>query len=249
MRLAAYNILDGGAGRLDPIHETLKFLHADAVGLCEADDNAALRYLGDKLGMEYVRAVGDSGHAVALLSRSPIRSMINLSVVAPALDRGAMEARIGANLRIVVAHLHAGQSPEDEVRRVAQVRTLFDLVERDRSTPTVVLGDFNAASPDHPFDFDAASPRVQRRLAEHGVRSPGHDAVRAIQSRGWIDAIHKARPDSKMHTYTTGFPTTRYDYIWLYPDLCERLEDAGVEQRGFAPYCSDHYPVWAAIRS
>ena len=45
MRIATYNILSGGTGRLDPIAETLRFINADITALIEADCPDALAYL------------------------------------------------------------------------------------------------------------------------------------------------------------------------------------------------------------
>ena len=249
LKLVSYNILDGGLGRLDPIYETLLYLAPDVVGLCEADDPKSVRYLGDKLGMEYVMAEGQAGRAVALLTRFPLRRMVNLCVDEPLLDRGAMEAVIeldGQALRLALVHLRAGQSRQDEEVRLQQIDRLLSALEAE-SMPTVLMGDLNAAAPYHPFDYEAASPKLRQRLDERGVRGLDHDVVRHMMSRGWVDAYHHRSPVEPKHTYTTGFPCARFDYIWVSPDLERYIAEADIEQGGFAPYCSDHYPIWAML--
>ena len=251
MKIVSYNILDGGLGRLDPIYETLLYLDGDVVGLCEADDPKGVRYLADKLSMEHVMAEAAGGKAVALLSRLPIQRMVNLSLKDPLLDRGAMEALVGPDdkppLRVALVHLQAGQDRRDEEHRLAQIECVLDVLSGE-DVPTILMGDLNAAAPYEPFDFDAASPKVQRRLLDRGTRVPDHDVVRRIVSAGWIDAYRRAAPPPHKHSYTTGFPCVRFDYIWLSGDLADRLEAADVEQGGFAPYCSDHFPIWARLR-
>jgi endonuclease/exonuclease/phosphatase family metal-dependent hydrolase len=253
LKIVCYNILDGGLGRLDPIYETLLYLEGDLVGLCEAEDRRNpnnVRYLAEKLGMDFVTAESQSGRAVALLSRRPVRQMINMSLRCPILDRGAMEATVevdGAPLRIALVHLEAGQRRQDEDLRLAQIRQVLAVLE-ESAVPTVLMGDLNAAAPYDPFDYDAASPKVKQRLAERAVRQLDHDVVQHIASRGWIDAYQRVRTTAAKHTYTTGFPAARFDYIWLSGGLERSLADADVERGGFAPYCSDHYPLWATIR-
>ena len=250
LKIVSYNILDGGLGRLDPIYETLSYLDADIVGLCEADDPRGVRYLAEKLDMDFVTAEGEAPRAVALLSRWPVRNMVNLSVRDATLDRGAMEAVVEVNgqpLRVAIVHLQAGQRREDEDRRLTQLDALFGALN-GQALATVLMGDFNAAAPYHPFDLHAASPKVQGRLAERGASQPDHDAIRAIEKRGWLDAYHRLHPEQPRHTYTTGFPASRFDYIWVSADLADRLAEADVECGGFAPYCSDHYPIWTALR-
>lgn len=252
LKVVSYNILDGGLGRLDPIYETLLYLGGDVVGLCEADDERGVRYLAEKLGMDYVTAagIGSPPRGVALLSRWPIERMVNLAAREPLLDRGAIEAVVeveGEPIRVVAVHLAAGQERSDEEKRLAQIDRVLAALEGERM-PTVLMGDLNAAAPYEPFDFDAASPKVRQRLADRGRREPDYDVVERIVRGGWIDAYHRARPHEPKHTYTTGFPAARFDYIWLSSDLTHRLADADVERGGFAPYCSDHYPVWASLR-
>lgn len=250
LKIVCYNILDGGLGRLDPIYETLLYLEADVVGLCEADDGRGVRYLAEKLGMEHVCAEGGGGKAVAMLSKRPIERMVNLSVKHPMLDRGAMEAVVtwqGGPLRIVVTHLQSAQSKQDESKRVEQVRAV--LAELDAvAMPTVWMGDMNCSAAYHPFDLAAASPKMKQRLAERGTTRPDSAAVDLLLSKGWVDAYHRLHPTQPKQTYTTGFPCSRFDYIFLDPSLAPRLVAGDVEQGGFAPYCSDHYPVWIELQ-
>jgi endonuclease/exonuclease/phosphatase family metal-dependent hydrolase len=251
MKIACYNILDGGLGRLDPIYETLLYLNADVVGLCEADDPKGVRYLADKLSMDYVVAEGTERRGVAMLSRRPIEEMWSLSAKHPILDKGGLLGVVSTEdgpLQIALVHLEAGQDRSNEDSRLRQVEAVLG----ELASPTmdsILMGDLNAAAPYHPFDYEAASPKVKRRLALRDRRELDHDVVGRIASAGWLDAYHTARPKDARHTYTTGFPATRFDYIWLSPGLASRLGNSDVEQGGFAPYCSDHYPIWASLRS
>lgn len=251
LRIVSYNILDGGLGRLDPIYETLLYLDADVIGLVEADDPAGVAYLARKLGMEHVIAeANDSTHHVALLSRRPIERMINLAVRVPRMKKAAMEAVISAGaapLRIIVAHLPAHFQHEDD--RMAELGPLLDAVEEGASTemPTVMVGDFNASAPWHPIDHAALKPTRAARLAAIGG-TPRYDVVNEITRRGYVDALHQIHQGPTRHTFTTGYPANRVDYIWVSPDLSGRLLGGDVETGGFAPYCSDHYPIWTDIR-
>lgn len=250
LKIVCYNILDGGLGRLDPIYETLLYLNADVVGLCEADDPKGVRYLAEKLGMEFVTAEGTEGRGVALLSRRPIERMVNLSVKYPILNRGALEAVItwrGAPLRIVLTHLQSGPSEADEGLRIEQVKAVQRELDGP-SLPTLWMGDLNCAAQHHPFDHNAASPKLRQRLAERGRTKPDSSAVDLLLDAGWVDAYHRLNVLEPMHTYTTGFPCSRFDYIMLNAALAPDLTSSGVEQGGFAPYCSDHYPVWIKLK-
>ena len=251
LRIVSYNILDGGLGRLDPIYETLLYLDADLVGLVEADDPAGVAYLARKLKMEHVVAESaESTHHVALLSRLPIERMVNLGVRVP-MQKAAMETTVtvgGSALRLVVVHLPAHFEYEDD--RLREIGPLLDMMgdEQAGKVPTLLLGDLNATAPWHPVDYAGLKPKRRERLETMGG-TPRHDVVNAIAARGYVDALHHCgggKPSP--HTFTTGYPANRVDYIWASADLADRLLAAGVETGGFAPYCSDHYPIWTDLR-
>ena len=257
LRIVSYNILDGGLGRLDPIYETLLYLDADVVGLVEADDPAGVAYLARKLRMEHVMAESkNSSHHVALLSRRPIDRMINLTVRLPHMKKAALEATITFDdeaLRFVVLHLPAHF--EDEDARMREIVPLLDVLDEHAGADgqrTVMMGDFNASAPYHPLNMAALKPSRRARLETIGG-TPRHDVVNAVLERGYVDTYQRCHaglpgvPASVKQTFTTGYPANRVDYIWVTPDLADRVAAADVETGGFAPYCSDHYPIWTEL--
>ncbi len=251
VRFLSYNILNGGLGRLDPIYETLLFLNADVVGLVEADDAGAVAYLAAKLGYDHVMAEsGAEKYHLALLSRLPIHNMVNLTLLCPELSRSALEAEIqtpsGQMLRVALVHLLSGTTLAMEERRMRELEPLLTALQ-GRSGPCVMMGDFNSNAPYHPFDAAAARPSIQAAVKAQGGVVP-HQVVERLLKDGWVDAYHRIHPDDPRHSLSTGYPAQRVDYIWVTPDLADRVAGADIEQAGFAPYCSDHFPIWADLR-
>jgi len=251
MRWLTYNILNGGTGRLDPLAETLAYLDADVVGLVEAGDPDGVTYLANKLG--YTAALAESPTCalhVALLTRVPMERMVNCGVRHPRLNRAALEAicRIdGQRVRIMVMHLMSGLGAGFEAERLAELNWLLEDVARDEPLPTVLMGDLNSNSAGHHENPHGAEPEVAERLqAEPGLIV--HDVVNRILDAGWIDALEHAMGNNVPHTFATGYPSTRLDYIFLPADWADRIVAAGVETGGFTPYCSDHFPIWTDLR-
>lgn len=247
MRIASYNILKGGLGRLDPLAETLLVLGADLLFLAEAADPDGVAYLAKRLGHDafFAESLQSDYHA-ALLSRLPLRRAVNLSLPSGGLERSALEAVVdlsGQPLCLIGCHLASGLGPERERRRLAELSAVLE----DRAVdamPTALVGDFNSHAPWHRVDIDAAPPDRRSRMREDPTLVTT-DLVEAITGRGFIDVHHRLLGDRTPHTFTTGHPSTRFDFIFANRGLAELATDAGVERRGFAPYCSDHYPVWA----
>ena len=246
IRIVSYNILDGGMGRLDPIYETLLYLSGHIVGLTDANDPEGTAYLANKLSMEHLSSGSADGRShVALLSRGPIQKAIHLSATLKDLTGAACLAECqmddGKPLRVVLVQLPEGFGPEAESRRLKDLKTIFEHLP-ESSMPTCLIGDMNIAAPYHPIEIDAASAPIQKAVAS-SQEAVCHDVVHWLVDHLWFDVLE----NNPQHTYSTGFPATRTDYIWLDPALRQTMINAGVETGGFAPYCSDHYPIWATL--
>jgi len=181
---------------------------------------------------------------VALLSRLPIRRAVNLSVAA-SLNRSAFDAVIdvgGTDIQLVGVHLPSGFRPEVEQQRIDEVNALLAGLTGD--LPTCLLGDFNSHAPWHSIEIEQAPPhrRDQCRAADRGDNAK---LLPHLQDRGWTDIHHQYLGGNVPHTFETGHPFMRVDYLLADATLAERVTEAGVDQRGFAPYCSDHFPIWA----
>lgn len=112
VRLVSYNIMTGGEGRADPIAEVLLGKRPDVVGIHEADDDAVLRRLRDRLRMDFV--VGDgAGGRLAVFSRFQIMDSANLSLVhhstMPILDVTLGVGRVELPIRAAFVR-HAGEA-------------------------------------------------------------------------------------------------------------------------------------------
>jgi endonuclease/exonuclease/phosphatase family metal-dependent hydrolase len=166
MRIASYNILHGGLGRLDPLAETLEVINADVIALQEASDPAGVAHLARRGDYESFIAESANGpYHVALLSRLPIRRVVNLSR-ATSLSRSGFEAVIDVgrtDVRVLGLHLPPGITAENEQQRIAEIQPVLAGV--DDGLPTVIAGDLNSHAPWHQPDADAAPPIVATSAA------------------------------------------------------------------------------------
>jgi endonuclease/exonuclease/phosphatase family metal-dependent hydrolase len=253
MRLISYNILEGGAGRADLLTEVIASQRPDVIALVEADDGGVVERIAARLKMDFIHAPGNE-HASALLSRFPIRQTINHGALSSGLKNSLLEATIirpdGSELVVGVLHFRAGAFEEDEAEREKELQIVLDLFQpyRQRGTPHLLCGDFNANSPIQQIDPARCKPKTRDAWEKNGGTIPRR-VVQKLLDSGYVDTLAALRPAEAptLASFTTQYPGQRVDYIFAFGVEPARLADAWIEQDRLATYASDHYPIGAAI--
>jgi endonuclease/exonuclease/phosphatase family metal-dependent hydrolase len=254
MRLVSYNILDGGAQRAGQLADVIATANADIVALVEADDAAVVEMLAHRLEMDYVLAGGQS-HAVAFLSRWPIVESVNHALLRPDAGRCLLEATVlspaGQEWPIGVLHLTAHATEAAETERERQFGAALNAFarHRERGTPHLLCGDFNANAPTQQIDFERASPRTRREAAENGGDVPRR-VIRTVLAAGYTDTLRSfaASYADATGTFKTEQPQQRVDYIFSFAVDPARIAGAWIDQSDLARSASDHFPVGVELR-
>jgi endonuclease/exonuclease/phosphatase family metal-dependent hydrolase len=260
MKLMAYNIFEGGAGRIDPLAEVIRLAQADVIIIAEAWDEALFHKLADRLHMD--RFLADSPTnpkgATGLLTRLPIIEAINHAPLDQRLTRSAFHAIIELpslphsafripHLPLIGLHLHARETLADESIRLSELPALFDIAQQFGDRPHLLAGDFNASHPQQLIDFAQLRPKTQTRLAAQNNEIP-RDVIRTILEHGYLDAHALHHPPADFHTsFTTAYPATRVDYLFVTPTLAPHVTSCEIFKPEIAKYASDHYPLLAEL--
>jgi len=234
LRLATYNIHWGmGADGVHDLERTaavLKAIDADIVILNEVDvnwrrsgnaDQAA--YLAAAAGYPHVYfgpalrtwasgGLGVSLYGNALLSRYPLQNARTVRLPAgPGREpRAAVAAEVDLyGATLTVLGTHLGLNRAD---RLAQTARLVELAGA-RSGPVVLMGDFNA--------------------------QPWAPEIRQLLAAGLVDAYDLAGDPGPGPTFPAANPSARIDYVFVSPDLADRVKAAGP----WPADASDHLPV------
>ncbi len=257
MRIVAYNILEGGVGRADPLAEVVLSLRPDVVCLVEARDEETLarivrRMSARKEAADVVHAMAGQ-HGAAIISRWPIIESINHGPLHPELTKSLVEVTVrdpqsGRNWVIGAVHLHAHALESDEQIRERELTTLLRLFDRHRAAgrPHLLCGDFNANSPNQRIEISKAKLATRDEARQNGGTIPRR-VVSQLAEAGYIDtfAAKDAVRASSIGSFSTQYPEQRVDYIFSWGMQAPELIDAGIERDRLATYASDHYPVYA----
>lgn len=253
MRLLTYNILDGGADRVNLLERVIVGQEPDLVALVEADDPRVVEELAGQLAMDFIHAPGNT-KASAFLSRFPIRQTINHAPLHPALTKSLLEATAvdsgGAEWTIGVLHLHARATEEDESIREREIEQVLALFEPHRAAgrPHLLAGDFNSNAPYQRID----PSRCKRSTREAFERNGGHIPRRVVQrllDGGYSDSLRAVHPviAETAGSFSTEFPGQRVDYVFTHGIAPARIRSARVVYDDPARDASDHFPAWVEI--
>lgn len=253
VRVVAWNILDGGLGRADPIAEVLLAQHADVVLLVEADEPSVVDRLALRLKMTAVRGEG-RGTSAAVLSRFDFVHTINHAALHEDGPRSCLEARLrdgeGREHDVLAVHLSARATLADEERRLGELSRLLRVTERLRQErrPHLLGGDFNSNSPIQRFDPERCHPRTREAFVANGNVLP-RQVVQRLLDAGYVDTLHVAAGDraAELMSFTTRDPGQRLDYLFAFGLERNRVRDAWIEHDSLARFASDHFPVGASI--
>lgn len=150
-RILSYNILAGGARRIDFIERMIRTVEPDVVGLVEASNQEVVKELARRLDMDYRTNASAEKGSIALLSRLPIMwSMVHTGngVISRPLLEVSLEEASGERLTVFVNHLIASfwQGRGGDAPRRKEVRAILEVL-RANGEPHVLMGDFNALAP------------------------------------------------------------------------------------------------------
>jgi len=254
MRVVAWNILDGGVGRADPIAEVLLAQRADIVAVVEADDQAVVDRLASRLNVTAVRGQGRKGTSAAILSRFDFVHTINHAALHEDGPRSCLEARLrdpdGRAWDVFAVHLSARATLEDEQRRLGELSRLLEITaaHRREGRSHVLLGDFNSNSPVQHFDPARAHPRTREAFEANGNVLP-RQVVQRLLDEGYLDTLHVVAGDRarELMSFTTRHPGQRLDYIFAWGIPPQRVRGAWIEHDSLARFASDHFPVGATL--
>lgn len=260
MRLTAYNILDGGTGRADPLAEVLLAQRPDVVVLSEATDPEVVARLAKRLGMTAVTGEGravtaGSGYnrdAIAILTRFEVACSANHALLSPGAPQGLLRADLlvpgGGCVPVVGLHLHARAGRSDEQARLKEMGVVLDLTRGLRASGVkhVLAGDFNSNSPLQRIDLSKVKEATRKSAIEQGGEIP-RDVIALIEQQGYVDTLAATDRTLAAHagTFTTQHPGQRVDFIFAYQ---MQVHSASVETHRLAKYASDHFPVSAELK-
>lgn len=235
-RLPLYH---SGEKRKERIYKWLKKQNPDVVFFQELID-----YSGDKLmsesrfwGHKYAVTLRDSGMAVGFSSKYPIEVK---EILTEGMHHGLIYCSI-LGVDIIGTHLwpRFDEKILDEVKIVGE--RVNESLRNDK--PVIVLGDFNAFSPqDDPY-IDSTTIKLYRDWWKWKLENgrPSYRVIQYLLGLGLKDVSIKFDHNNEARKQ-------RYDFIFASPGLAEKCTNAIHYQDEELLKVSDHFPVSAEFK-
>ncbi len=232
-RLPLYH---SGEKRKEGIYKWLKEQNSDVIFFQELID-----YSGDKLmsesrfwGHKYAVTLRDSGMAIGFSSKYPIEVK---EIFTEGMHHGLIYCSI-LGVDIIGTHLW----PRFDEKIVDEVKIVGKRVSESltKENPVIVLGDFNAFSPqDDPY-IDSTTIKLYRDWWKWKLENgrPSYRVVQELLDLGMKDVCVKFDKNNVARKQ-------RYDFIFASPELVEKCTDATHYQDEEFLKLSDHFPVSA----
>ena len=248
LRVLSYNILHGGQDRLTQLVSVIRQQKPDVVAILEATSRTHAETLARELQMHLAFGEAKSGLHVAWLSRPPVVQAKNHWVAV--FTRTLLEIEInweGVPLHLFATHLQSGRDMERERQRIAEMRTILDILQPMADQPHMLVGDLNAL---HPTDHIGSPRSLADSAGKPGTTeySFPRDVIPLILATGYVDCYRTLHPTAPGYTYKLPSPWLRLDYIFASPLMALRLHSCEVVTGEEAVTASDHFPVWAEFR-
>lgn len=266
-----------GRPNLTAVADLIAATKADIVGLnevyyprvVEGDTRPALEAVAARLGMHFVFGpclrwpaqdnMPANAYGNALLSRWPIiasaahhltpKEEDQQQLLAQKEQRGLLEGRIllpsQATLTVYVTHL----DHTDEAARLLQLRVARQWLQRDRTRPHLVMGDFNAIAP---WDF-ANRQADYEQLARHEkgqnltAMGKGLSVITQMEKAGYVDLYQRFGEPGAQSFMPVTDTAIRIDYIFASQTLATQAQSCMIWQEPAGAEASDHRPVLAEL--
>jgi endonuclease/exonuclease/phosphatase family metal-dependent hydrolase len=227
---------------LDRIAQVIRQSNADLVSLQEVDKNSSrtkftdqAKLLAQSLDMNYVFAPAvetgtpenPSHYGIAILSRFTIKSSQKyLLAVAPSHEQRVCLATVieinGTEYNFLATHLDHKKTE----MRLAQVRDVLAAADKTKG-PVIIAGDFNCLPP-----------------------IPDQDDARRDHSRPVSMVLEKYQSAFDLAGSGNGATFSKgrkIDYIFVSPDLAQKVKNARVIRDDLTKVASDHLPLIAEL--
>ncbi|MEM0895351.1 MAG: endonuclease/exonuclease/phosphatase family protein [Verrucomicrobiota bacterium] len=247
LKVATYNILDGGSGREESLSRVLDQIGADVFLLQEIYDPGWLETYAQRKGLDFFFAKSNTKRNTGILSRFEIEKACSFRPFPPILKSAVMaKVKLGdkTTCNFIGVHLVPYPNLISETWRTWEIKTVLRRVMKLNEKKWILAGDFNAIAPNDRV-FHRPSSLWRRALGNLQASHRSRSTIRNVLEFGFVDCF-RTHSTADGFTFPSEGPERRLDYLFVSPALVKGLRSCLVFGESIdARRASDHLPVVA----
>ena len=247
VKLLSYNIRFGGRGRERELAQVIRSVAPDLVVFQEAIDTRVIGRLAAETNLPFWSARPE--HSIGYISRLEIAHH-EWHYPAGAKHSFLEIVLRGSEARIFGLHLSSTFSKWSERRRVREITSLLQSIQRHQEGFHVLVGDFNTLAPGEILDV-RRMPAWIRGMVWLSGRDIARSTIEMMRDDGYVDAwrtLHSDHEADPGYTFPVWNPHVRLDYVFTPKEFASRFVGCEVRQTPEkTKTASDHFPLLVEI--
>ena len=247
LRVATYNILDGGRSREQLLADILLNINADVVIIQELFDTEWLEGFAKRHQLQIFVARSNTKRRVGIISKYPISNTRSFHPFPPILKTSLFaKVHLPNQVTLNVLGIHLVPFPHliFELWRLWELSKILNQVKEFEEELWIMAGDFNAVAPNDPVHTQIFPPWLKlmiRTQANHIFRF----ALKKVIDFGFHDCFRRFSTNDGF-TLPANHPNSRLDFIFASSLLVKFLAQCKTgENIAQSNLASDHLPVIA----
>ncbi|MFA7000224.1 MAG: endonuclease/exonuclease/phosphatase family protein [Candidatus Paceibacterota bacterium] len=254
LKIAHYNIFNGGTKRLSKIAKVIKEIDPDICGLLECvgwenDVEKYKKYFKSKGYAFFYFIKANSKYNISVISKIELKVTAIRSGIRHAIIKAEIVDTRYASLNIFYIHL----SPKSEKDRLGEVSILLKKISKQENT--IIMGDFNSLSRQDNYKEEKLLKNFKKNgITKYGEDYLNFDVISKIEKNKFID-IYRYFNNKFRHTAPTKSNTdinhkerVRIDYAFTNKEILKRIRGSKIHKSKLAEIASDHYPLYVEIK-
>lgn len=253
IKIAHYNIYNGGTKRLSKISKVIEEINPDICGLLECvgwENNIEryTKYFKSKGYNFFYLAKANSKYNISIISKIKIKTTSVKSGVRHVIAKAEITEPECSPLHIFFLHL----SPKSEEERLKEILILLKQIKTlDR---VIIMGDFNSLSKKDKYNEKLLLEKLKKNgVTKFGKEYLKFDVINKIEGNNFIDAFRYKKnkftysAPSKYNTDINHSEKIRIDYAFIKQEIAGKVKACKIFKSKTTELASDHYPLYIEI--
>lgn len=253
LKIAHYNIFNGGVRRLAKITKVIEEINPDICGLLECVGwenkiSSYKKYFKSKGYKFFYFIKANSKYNISVISKTELKiNSIKKNIRHVMVSAETIDPKYPP-IKIIYLHL----SPISEEKRMEEISILLKHIMKLKNI--LIMGDFNSLSRKDNYTNKLLEKLKKNGITKYGTDYLKYDVINKIKKNKLID-VYKYLNIKRDYSAPTKFNTDishnekiRIDYAFVNQNIIKNIVSCKIHKSKMTEVSSDHYPLYLEIK-